>query len=700
MAGIVGAVALIASLGPANVHPTNIEWLMHADFRLHFLGWHLFRYGPWSFPIGATPLLIWPVGSSIGLTDSIPVAAFVFKLLDPLLPPVFQFIGLWFALSYALQGVFGALLMRLATPQPMLQFLGALLFILSPPLIFRLPHAALTAHWLVLAALWLYLKDGADTPSHRRAAAWTLLTAVTAAIQPYVLLMIVVLMSAAYLRQALAAPRRLPVIAVHAGIGLVAAWVALWQSGSLMVQADDGLSIGGFGVWSANMLTFVMPTEGLSLLAPGPIPYASPPQYEGYAYLGAGTLLLGMIVLVTRVFSGGWSGWTRRAWPYAPLALGLLILAVMAFGQPVTFGPRRLFTYDSSWWGPLKIFRTNGRMIWPLFYSVVVAITFAAVRFRYRTAATLLLLAVTVQAVDLSPAPHFIGETGLFGFRNRLDSRFWDVVPSHYQRLILYPSNLCVREGFVDYTPFSVLAGPNRLAINSGLTARYDVPRAVAYCKELEQEVRSGPAMPGSLYIVRHDLLPRVAAASGAGRPRCTVIDGFGVCYSAESYRAWRDTFEVPRGKLPPVDEYVRFYDALNEIYRTGLGRPARIAPHTTDRRVDGIVRYLAYRLEGCVHEEAVSRAIGLSTGEDDPEACATAPTGTGALPAADQTYDFAMRYTDALRARPGAPPISTHVDIEGEAVWLQAYTEHRLQYRSAREATEAVVDAIRRPGR
>ena len=79
----------------------------------------------------------------------------------------FQFIGLWLVLSFALQGVFGALLMQLATPRPTLQLLGATLLILSPPLIFRILHAALTAHWLLLAALWLCLRHDADVPSRR-----------------------------------------------------------------------------------------------------------------------------------------------------------------------------------------------------------------------------------------------------------------------------------------------------------------------------------------------------------------------------------------------------------------------------------------------------------------------------------------------------------------------------------------------------
>ena len=99
-------------------------------------------------------------------------------------------------------------------------------------------------------------------------------------------------MGAAYLRQVIANPRRIVTIALSAGLGLAAAWVALWQSGSFMVRSDDGLNIGGFGEWSANLLTFIMPTEPLTLLAPGPIPYARATQYEGYAYLGGGMVLL------------------------------------------------------------------------------------------------------------------------------------------------------------------------------------------------------------------------------------------------------------------------------------------------------------------------------------------------------------------------------------------------------------------------
>ena len=337
LAGVIGAAIMTAALGPSLVDPTNIEWLMHHDYRLHHLGWHLYRYGPWTFPLGATPLLIWPIGSSIGLTDSMPIVAIWLKALSPLLPTDFQFIGLWLVLSFALQGVFGALLMRLATPRPELQLLGATMLILSPPLIFRILHAALTAHWLILAALWLSLKQDAAQPTTRNGWAWALLLAASAATQPYIMFMIAVLLAAALVRQLLAAPRRILRITANGAIAAAAAGLSLWQSGSLMVPSEAGLEVGGFGSWSTNLLAFIMPTEGRSLFWRGPIFYAHPGQYEGYAYLGAGLLLLGVVAIVGRPFARRPVAWARLG-QYIPLLLALVFLEVMALGQNVTLG--------------------------------------------------------------------------------------------------------------------------------------------------------------------------------------------------------------------------------------------------------------------------------------------------------------------------------------------------------------------------
>jgi uncharacterized protein DUF6311 len=694
LAGLIGGLAMTICLGPSLIDPTNVEWLMHADYRLHFLGFHLFRGGPWTWPLGGAPLLIWPIGSSIGLTDAIPLLAFPLKLIDPLLPPIFQFIGLWMVTSFALQGVFGALLMRLATPRPTLQVLGATFFVLSPPLIFRILHAALTAHWLVLAALWLSLRSDADDPTWRRAAAWALLVAASAAIQPYIMLMILVLMAAAHLRLVIAAPRRIVRITLQAAVSIGAAFVTLWQSGSLMVGEEAGLEIAGFGGWSTNLLAFIMPKEAFSRFAPGPIDYASRGQYEGYAYLGAGTLLLALVVIIWRVVAIGSIRWPRPIWRPLPLLAALLFLELMALGPTVTFGPQTVFRYHQSWWGPLTIFRTNGRMVWPLFYATTAIVLFTVSRFRPRAAVALLSVGLVAQAADVSGMVRYVRDLHNYGYRDPLQSRFWEVVPKHYERFVLVPTNLCQISEFVDYTSFSLLAGRDGLAINSGLTARYDWDKARRYCHDLGDELRDGMRTSGSLYIVRADLLERLAPKT-RDQTLCTIVDGFGVCFSAESYDRWKGEFDLPRSRLPDLAEFMRFYEALDETYRTALGRGTRDVPAAANVRVEHLVRYLSYRLEGCDHAEAETKTLQAVAGSDQRGLCADFARDQH-VPPADQTHAFAARLEDALRGRSDMTPGTTHIDLEGEAVWLQAYAQERTRGVRPQDASAKVFAAIR----
>ena len=77
-AAAMAAIGATAVFGAEHVYPLHTEWLMRGDFALHFLGWHVYRTSPWTLPLGATPHLIWPVGSSVGLTDSIPLASGLF----------------------------------------------------------------------------------------------------------------------------------------------------------------------------------------------------------------------------------------------------------------------------------------------------------------------------------------------------------------------------------------------------------------------------------------------------------------------------------------------------------------------------------------------------------------------------------------------------------------------------------------------
>ena len=687
---------MTSALGPSIVDPRRFEWLMHGDYALHFLGWHLYQHGPWTWPIGGTPLLIWPVGSSIGLTDSIPLLAFVFKPLRAILPDQFQYIGLWLVLSVALQGVFGALLMRIVTPRVSLQLLGAALMMLSPPLLYRINHAALTAHWLVLASLWLTLRHDAIAPSVRLTTGWALVCAATAATQPYLLLMVLVVMAAGHAQQLLFAPRRFLAIALS-GVGALAATVfSLWQSGSLMVREEEGLKVGGFGEWSTNLLAFIMPTEANTLIAPGWFPYHHKEQYEGYAYLGAGMLLLVAMVVVARLMPARATvppRTTPAPWiRHAPLFLALLFLYAMALGPQITAGPHVVFEYPRSWWQPLHVFRTSGRMVWPVFYTVVIAILFAAARLPGRRAVLVCTLALVVQVIDLAGMVTYLRDVRAFGFRDVLQNRFWDVVPKYYDAIVLVPSNLCTPEGYLDFVPFGLHAGNNRVGINGGVTARFDVVKARQYCQELRREVREGIGASGSLYVLRPDLIAPISEQS-RGRVSCTLLDGFGVCFAPDSVARWREPFDIPRSRLPDTAELVRFHDALNQTYRTALGRSANAVAGETHVRLEALAHYIGYRAEGCDHAEAEANALLRFVGAGVPSLCSTMSLYHH-MPAADQTLAFLRRVDEVLRER-GAAMSTAHVDMEGEAVWVQRYAQQRMQGAREIDARAKIIAVI-----
>ncbi len=141
---------------------------------------------------------------------------------------------MWLVLSFFLQGVFGALLMQLATPpRPALQWLGAMLFVRSPahhPIRPPRTHGALAAAGGFMARAEGRCSTGvagtrvglgrSRRDDCRRAALPAADGAPTIA-------------GAVSLRQCLAAPRQVLAIALHGTLVLAAVWMALWQSGSL-----------------------------------------------------------------------------------------------------------------------------------------------------------------------------------------------------------------------------------------------------------------------------------------------------------------------------------------------------------------------------------------------------------------------------------------------------------------------------------
>jgi hypothetical protein len=544
VAAIIGALVFLRCLGPAVLRPQALEWIFQwgIDPSANFMGWHMFRAEPWGVPPGVLRAYGYPVGSSVGLTDALPIVAIPLKLVSSLLPAHFQYLGIWWLSCYVLLAVFGALLIATATRHPGLQLLGAALFAISPPLIHRMGHASLSAHWLLAASLWLHLVVRARGLTPRLIAGWSLLLVIAAGTTPYLAAMVAAMAIPTIVGAVQRGVLRGSAVALTFGLVTLGMW---WTSGHFQVRGVSDLQATGFGVLSTNLAAPFYPPEQSLMRRWLHVDLVGPDQLEGYCYLGLGLFFLVPAAIAIRR--------SRIEWPRTPVDLAFAVvmigLALFAISSTVTLGSRVLFQYDPSWWGPLTTFRASARFIWPVYYAFVFWAVAAVVRHaRPRTAALALSIALALQIVDLWGAMGNVRVSAPGPEVDRLPSPFWQAVLPRYRHLVLNPTNMCSAPGAgFDYRYFALEAGEARVTINAGYAPRYDVEGLTSYCRSFAAETAARRVQDDTLYVVADNLVPLMESAD---RPvRCGRVDGFAVCFTVESHERWATLFDIGAGK-------------------------------------------------------------------------------------------------------------------------------------------------------
>jgi hypothetical protein len=540
------AVAAAAAIGAAFaawiggwrvVNPTEIGWVMRLDWQYHFLGWHFFRAEPWHFPPGLITTYNAPIGTAIGYTDSIPLVALLLKPFAPQLPMPFQYFGLWLVLCFALQGLFGALLTGLFAPNGWVRVAGGTIFILVPTLLGRVGHPALASHWLLLWALWMYMREDTRPAGWRMHLAWGIAAGL---IHPYLAAMGTLILGALALRRVLEQSAAPLTRLLHATGPLAAAAVALlagwWGSGLFAVSGSENLVSTGLDQYSMNLLAPMTPT-GWSRLLPE-FPLAREEQaFEGFQYLGAGLLTLAIVACVMTV---------RRppAWrAVVPLLAAVLLSAVYALSPRVTVGSDVLLDVTTPVMSQFAVFRATGRFFWPAAYALVAG-SVAVIATRLRPGAAFALLAGTIvlQAVDLSGHHRELRQTthaeAFHTMQETLLSPVWNVVLPRYERLLLYGPPQC-GPAPVPFEHPALLAGNHGLSINTAHLARSDRAATLAYCQGLRRDFDAGVVDDDAIYLLNRDLVDRFRA--NAARPVvCATLDRIPVCVTAASYDPWR----------------------------------------------------------------------------------------------------------------------------------------------------------------
>lgn len=517
--------------------PTNTWWMLDGDWFCYLYSWLFYRNAPWTLPFGDIPGLIYPYGVTLALTDALPLVSTVAKIFAPVLPAQFQLYGLWMCSGFVGMGVVGVRLAKRVTDDRIVQALAGSLLAVSPILSQRYGHPPFYALWAVFGLVGLSVVPS-KTPWRDQWAAWAFLF-FAAAINAYLAVMALALAYAVAARAALT--RSISggrPLALVFGAPALSALGAFWLFGYLGSFGKVQGEAEGFGQFSADLLTFVNPTNWSRLFGGF---RTGPRQYEGYAYLGLGGLLL----LVAAI------AWAIRARPSRQRLLGLAPALVVALGffayalsNVVTFAGQMVLDLRPAYakLGTLpSILRSSGRFAWPLHallvLSAIAAIAHLSTRNRW-LGRGLFAVALAAQLGDLNTRTSTLSqEKARFV---PFQSAVWKSVGQDYRHLALIPVQISW------YSPFdqewvaklSWEAYSQHLTINSGYIGR--APAGLVWDKHLGP----GELDPQTVYVVYfREYLPDFQNAGWA----CGPLEGMVVCVDPSRRTPMLDTLEANR---------------------------------------------------------------------------------------------------------------------------------------------------------
>jgi hypothetical protein len=521
LACLIGLLVVASTFGLHILPPSHTGWMLTGtigpDPVQYWLGYTFFKRDAWRLPPGLNPDWGIEIASSIFYSDSIPVLAFLFKALHPVVE-VSQYWGMWLYLCGALQAWLAWRLIGLATRRQLTRLAGAALFVLQPTLLNRMGgHFALAGQWLLLAALYLCL-----TRRRWPALAWATLVLVASLIHAYFLPMVLGFWAADWLSRAVALRR--PALAIEVLAVPGAGLLGLWAAGFFVLRAGFAGTWGGYGRMQLDLLAPLAPEPWGAFLPDLPLP----DHLEiGHSYAGLGALLAllaGGIAYLRRPLPGFASRW--------PLLLALLAMLLVAITHRVSIAGHviEVFAMPQPLLEYLGALRASERFLWPFAYAALLAAIAALVHAIGSLRAGLVLcLLVLVQVADLRPgfarlARYFPEAAEVAPLR--LADPFWIDAARRYTRVRLAPTGMQAKH----WEEVAVFAATLGLSTDAVYLARIDPEKVAALNKATLRRLVTGDHEPGSFYVLG-DEATLTAARQGMhpARDRLEQFDGIWV---------------------------------------------------------------------------------------------------------------------------------------------------------------------------
>ena len=527
LGALLGAAVFLLVYGLAPLDAANDAFCrggyIEKDIQQHYAGWLFYRSSALGWPLGVTQAINAPQGVSVAYTDSIPLLAVLCRPLAAALGGTFQYFG-WFTLvCFALQGGFAALLCGLFAEGLAAPLAGSLVFAASPILLERaFRHTSLGAQWLVLAALYCYFV--CHRQSRFASRGLFVINILAVGIHPYFLPMTYAVTLALLLEYAVKQRQWLRP-ALFLGGNMLCTAALGWALGLLYGTATSGgQALYGYFAMNLNALWNPAGVNGVLYSRLLPAQNQVGGNYDAFAYLGLGVLAALPVVVVSarRHILGA----VRRHWALCAVCA---VLTAFAVSNVITANGVTLATLPlpASLIKLFSIFRSSGRLFWPIYYLLMLLTLVGLARLKDRWLLAGAALLAVVQVWDVSPgmvqrSAAMLQAMQTDAFPTEMESDFWQAAQQ-------YTAVVSMDEIQDDALHLALFAADNGMTTNDPFAARYDETALAVQRETLLAELAAGTVREDTLYLFAEEgaFLPAVEPVKdNAWCGRVTSTDG------------------------------------------------------------------------------------------------------------------------------------------------------------------------------
>ena len=510
---LLGMILFCVIYGTQVIDPTYDTWIANSrgDLSQHYLGWTFYRKTPWKFPIGLADGIIGCDSLSVMYTDSIPFLAVFFKLLSPVLPETFQYIGLWGLLSWGLKGAFSALLLMRFSKNPVFCLSGSICFVTAPVVLFRMfGHEALGGgQFIIIFALTIWAYQNRFKKKSTPVILWCICSLTAVGVHMYFIPMTYMIMAGALINYILENKKILyPVIAFFSSV--VLALLEMFCLGAF--YGEGSYMDGGLGVFSSNLNTFFNPATYSKFLKQMNILDG---ELEGFGYLGLGMIIGLFFAVFFAIYKADSANTLKTYWKKrCPLITGCLFsfcaAFILAVCPAVALNGRILFTipYPHILFSALSVFRAAGRFIWVPVYIIFTCVFYAVSKVSAKRILICLTVFLTgVQMLDLRDAfldkrKEYAKKEDFVRIFSEEDEKFFT---EGAKQVVFLPIDQGHLQYYETYSIIGYLAYCHDMTLSSFYTARTDASLLQEYSETYYEKLKNGSGDEDALYIFFDD---------------------------------------------------------------------------------------------------------------------------------------------------------------------------------------------------